>query len=211
MRPVEKRLGRAQRRGDVPPAPGVGDREDRRFGPPDGELLDRRARDLLAVRPRRELLDLGGEIADIVPDRLDERAARVAVDGRVEARELLADPVRKLFLRHVVGEELACLGDGLGERRVLLDPIPDEREDSGRSGSREVRLELLRIGRLPALDAVDDDEACFPAEEAQGIAGGDRVLGRCVACVKLLGGVLTDPGPQPPERDRDLRPVRPGQ
>src|SRR5581483_4716224 len=84
VRPLEQRLGGAERRRDVPASPRVGDGEDRRLGAADGELLDDRARDLLAVRPRRELLDLGGERADLVPDRLDESAARVAVGGGAE-------------------------------------------------------------------------------------------------------------------------------
>ena len=211
MRAVEQRLGRAERRRHVAPSPGIGNREDRRLGPPDRELLDDRARDRLAVRPRGELLDLGGEVADVVADRLDERTARVAVGRSAEAGELLADPLGKLLLRHVVSEDLAGLGDCLGERRVFLDPVADERENGRRRGSGEVRLELLDIRGLPGLHPVDHDKACLAAEEAEGIAGGDRVLRRRFSGVEVLGGLLTDPRPQPLQRDRDLRPVRPRQ
>ncbi len=99
VRALEQRLRRAERAGDVAASPRVGDGEDRRLGAADGELLDDGTRDRLAVRPRGELLDLGGEVADVLPDGLDERAAGVAVSGRAEPRELLADPLRQLLLR----------------------------------------------------------------------------------------------------------------
>src|SRR5689334_9263068 len=84
------RLGRAERAGDVATSPRVRHGEDRRLAAAGGQLLDDGKRDRLAVRPRGELLDLGGEVADVLPDGLDERAAGVAVGGRAEPRELLA-------------------------------------------------------------------------------------------------------------------------
>jgi hypothetical protein len=211
VRAVEQRLCRAKRRGHVPSPPGVGDGEDRSLGASDRQLFDACPSDLLAVGPGREFLNLGCEIADIVTDSLDERAAGVTVGGRTEACELLGDPFGQLLLRHVVRQDLTCLRDQLGERGVSLDPVADEREDRGRSRSSEVRLELLRVGRLPGLDTVDDDESRLSAEKAEGVAGGDRVFARRLRGVKLLDRVFTDPAPQALERDRDLRPVRPRQ
>src|SRR5262249_4605447 len=97
VRAFEQRLRRAEGARDVTASPRVRDGEDRRLGSADRELLDDGARDLLAVRPGGELLDLGREIADVVSDRLDERSAGVAVGGRVKPRELLADPFGELL------------------------------------------------------------------------------------------------------------------
>src|SRR5579871_824072 len=79
VRALEQGLGLAESGGDVATSPGVRDREDRRLGPADGQLFDDGTCDRLPVRPRRELLNLGGEIADVVADGLDERATGVAV------------------------------------------------------------------------------------------------------------------------------------
>ena len=211
MRPLEQRLGRAERRAHVAAAPGVGEREDGRLGPADGELLDRRARDRLAARPGRQLLDLGSKVAEVVADRFDEGAAGIPVGRRAEPRELLAYPLRKLLLLHVVGEDVTGLLDGLCERGVELDAVADEREHRGRRRRGEVGLDLLRVRRLPCLDALDDDEPRVAAEQAEGVAGGDRVRTGRLRCAQVLGRLLTDPRPQPLQRQRDLRAVGPRQ
>ena len=176
VRAVEQGLGGAECRRDVSATPCVGDREDRRLGASDRELLDVHACDLLAVGPGRELLDLGGEIADVVSDGLDERTAGVTVGGRAEARELLGDPLGQLLFRDVVEEEVAGFRDCLGEGGVPLDPIAEEGEDSGRRWSCEIRLELLHVHRLPGLHAVDHHQSRVAAEQTERVAGGDRVL-----------------------------------
>src|SRR5581483_1045347 len=132
---------------------------------------------------------------DVVAHRLDERTTGISVGRRAQACKLLRHPFGQLLLGHVEGEDLAGPGDRLAERRVALDPVPDEREHRGGSRSGEVRLDLLDVRRLPALDAVDDDEPRFTAEEAEGVAGGDRVLSRGFTRMELLGRVLTDPSP----------------
>jgi hypothetical protein len=141
-------------------------------------------------------MDLRGEVADVVAHCFDERPAGVAVSRSIEARELLGDPVGQLLLGDVVNEKVAGLRDRLGERRVPLDPVADEREDGGRRRSFQVRRELLDVCRLPRLDTVDHDEACVPAEQTERVASRNRVLSRRLGGVKLLGRVLTDPRPQ---------------
>jgi hypothetical protein len=151
----------------------------------------------IGVSARPELLDLGGEVAHVVSDGLDERAAGVAIDRSAEARELLSHPVRELLLGHLVHVHLPRLGNRLGEGRVLLHAVTDEREDRGRRRRCEVRLDLLHVRGLPGLDSVDDDGARVAAEEAECVAGGDRGLAGGLGGVQLLGGVLTDPRSQP--------------
>jgi hypothetical protein len=149
VRALEQRLGRAEGARDVATSPRIRHGEDRRLGTADGELLDSGARDRLAVRPGRELHDLGGEVADVVSDSLDERAAGVAIGGRAEPRELLADPLWQLLLPHLVRVRLAGLRDGFRECGVLLEPVADEDEDGVGGGRDEVRLDLLDVGGLP--------------------------------------------------------------
>ena len=69
-------------------------------------------------------------------------------------------------------------GDGLRERRVLLQVSRDERKRRPGRGRREIGGQSLHIGRLPCLDAFDEDEAGTAAEQAHRVARRDRILAR---------------------------------
>ena len=105
--------------------------------------------------------------------------------------------------------DLAGLAHRLRERGVLLEPVADEHEDGVGSRRGEVRLDLLDVGGLPRLDAVDDDGAGLAAEEAERVAGGDGVGAGRLRRVEALRRVLTDARPEPLQGERDLRPVAP--
>ena len=159
----------------------------------------------LARGPRRELVDLGRQRVEVVADELDERAARLGLGGRAEARELLADPRRYRPLRHVVHEHLAGLLDRFSERRVGLD-VAGEREHGLRRGRGQVGGQRLDVRCLPAFHLVDEHEATTP-EEPYRVAGGDGVVPACVPCGQVLDRVLAHPRAEAGERAHDLRPV----
>jgi hypothetical protein len=96
--------------------------------------------------------------------------------------ELLLDPFRQVGLApatvrgHIEAQHLAALGNGLGEGGVPFHRIADEREHSQRGRPFEVVLNSLQVGRLPALDVLDDHEPVLDGEEAERVAGGGDVL-----------------------------------
>ena len=78
------------------------------------------------------------------------------------------------------------------------------------AGELEVVGDLLRVGRLPVLDALDDDQPALAREEAERVARGDRVrageLGRGVD----LDRVGREPAAEPVDGAVDLRAVGAG-
>ena len=154
--------------GDVTASPRVGHGEDRRLGSAHGELLDDGARDLFPVRPRRELLNLGGEVANVLADRLDERPACVAVGGGAEPRELLADPLGQLFFATSYVMKSPAFATAFASAESFLSPSPTSTRTVVGSRRGEVRLDLFDVGGLPRLDPVDDDERDSPPKRPSG-------------------------------------------
>src|SRR5438093_805024 len=149
-RALQQRLGGLEDSGDVAPAPGVREREDRRLRAGDGELLDVADADLVALRPRRELVHLGPERLEILSDELRERAARLGLGRRAAALQLGRDPGRQVPLaRSVVDENLTRFGARLRQRRVRLQAFGDEREHGCRGRAFQVRGYGLRVGSPP--------------------------------------------------------------
>jgi hypothetical protein len=72
-------------------------------------------------------------------------------------------------------QHLALAGDRLRDRRVLLQLTADERERRRRGRSLQVVGDLLRVGRLPLLDALEDDQPALVREQPESVAGGNRV------------------------------------
>ena len=196
--------------GDVAAPPRVRDGEDRRLGAADGELLDDGARDRLAVRPRRELLDLGREIADVVPDRLDERAARVAVGRRTEPRELLADPLRQLLLARprTCALRRPC-ATAFASAESFLTPSPTStRTVSGAGEARYASTSLTSAAfhaSTPSTTTARDSPPKSPSElQAETASAPDASEAwRCSVASSPIAR------PEPLERERDLRPVAP--
>src|SRR5205823_12269881 len=112
---------------------------------------------------------------EVVADELRERATGIGVGMRAPAGELLGHPGREVALaRRLVAEDLPRLRGSLRERRVVLDPVADEREDGARRRRGEVLGDRLDVPCLPALDLLDDDEPRTAADQAEGAAGGAR-------------------------------------
>src|SRR5206468_1940023 len=121
-------------------------------GAPGGERVDVALTDLGARGPRRQLVDLGLELVEVVADELDEPRARLVCRTRADARELLARPLREVALRHVVDEHVARLRARLRERRVALHLRAVQGEYGVWGGAREVGGDRLRVGCLPTVD-----------------------------------------------------------
>ena len=179
-RALDEALAGADCRRDVAASPGVGQVERRRLGASRHELGDLALGEALARRPGRELVDLRRKLLGVLADELDDGPGGLGVDLHAALGELRLDPARQVGLaaplREVVEEDLACLRDRLGERRVALDLLPGQREHRRRRRALEVLLEALHLGRLPALDVLDDDESPLDREEAERVAGGLDVL-----------------------------------
>ena len=174
--PVEHVLGRAQDAADVARAPGVGQVPRRRLGARRDERLDVGRGDRVAAGPGDELLDLARELVEVVADELGEQAAGFRLGGRAAQLELLGDPARHSSRQHVPEENRPMAGDGLRERRVLAQVAGDERERRAGRRRLEVRRDRLRVGRLPELDAFEDDQPAPGAEEPHRVARGNRVV-----------------------------------
>ena len=179
VRAVEQRLGGAKRRGDVSPPPRVGHREDRRLGPSDGELLDGGTRDRLAVRPCRELLDLGREVADVLPDRLDERATSVSVGGAAKPRRTARRPISAAASsrRRRRGPGRPWRPPWRAPRRVLIPSPTSARTVVGAGAARYASISFTSAA-FHASTPSTTTSAGLPAEEAERVAGGDRVRAR---------------------------------
>ena len=175
------------------------------------EKLDLALSDRLTRGPGRDLVRLDRQLVEVVADEVDERTACGRVGGRAGARELLADPFRQVALVDLVGEELAGLRGELGEGRVFSQLVGDERQHGLRGGALQVRLDRLRVGRLPAVDLGHDHESSAVREESQRVARSDGVLPTRVAGEERLDRAHVEARAQPFERARDLRPVAPGQ
>ena len=123
--------------------------------------------------------------------------------ARAAVAELLLDPLRQVRLaapaarRQVEAEHLPGLDDGLRQRGVELDVVADQREHGRRRGPLEVLLDGLQVGRLPALDTLDDDEPALDREEPERVAGGGDVLTARLVRAQLLGRILADAVPEP--------------
>ena len=208
---LEDRLDRPQDRRHVARSPRVGQGEDRHLGAPGGECLDRGHVDRLAAGPRHELLDLRLELGHVLADYIDEQAARVAIHAAPERAEAFGHPVRKLRLWDIEEEELARFRAGLRQRRVLLKPGTDQRQD-GRGGRiAEVGRDRFHIRRLPALGVLDHDRSGADGEEAWCVAGRDGILSACVGCGEHFAAAFSHSRPEPAHRLLDLRTVGAGE
>ena len=210
-RALEDRLAGAENRADVTAAPGVGEDEGGNICARSDEQLDLVLADLVVSGPDGELLDLGGELLQVVADELDQGAG--GLGGRLDpvARELLADPPRQLTLRDLVDQDNALLCQRLREGSVLAEAFADEREHRLGRGRRQIFGDRLSIGGLPALDLVDEHEPTAGREQAHRVAGGDRVVACGVPRREPLDRVLAEALAQPAERALDLRPVAAGE
>src|SRR5439155_27040321 len=163
--------------------------------------LDLALANRLPVRPGGKLLDLARELVEIVSNEIDEQPGDRGIDLDSERRELPPDPARQIgsgaTLRQVVGEQLAGLRYRLAQRRVLLDPLPDQGQDGLGRGGFQVVDDGLRLGRLPALDVLDDDEPSFAGEETEGVAGSHDLLPTGLEGGQGLGRVLADSVTEP--------------
>src|SRR5262249_2694434 len=156
-RALENRLAGRQHTRYLASTPRIGERPGWSIRARSDEEFDFVLTDLVGSRPERELVDLPRELVGVVAGELDQRTAGVRRDADSVTCELLRDPLRQLALRHLVDEHIPRLRARLGERRVLADLLPDKREHRLRRRSREVLRDRLRVRRLPALDALDQD------------------------------------------------------
>jgi hypothetical protein len=92
--PFEERLASRESRGEIAPPPCVGELIARNLRATGREQLDLVRSDRLAVRPGRDLVDLGGELLGVLPDHFDEKTRRFGVDSDVAFAELLHHPIR---------------------------------------------------------------------------------------------------------------------
>ena len=174
--PVEHVLGRSEDAADVACAPGVGQVPRRGLRARSDERLDIRRADRVAAGPGDELLDLARELVEVVADELGEQAAGFRLDGGSAQLELLGHPAWHRSRQHIPEENRSMAGDGFRERRVFAQIAGDERKRRAGRGRLEVRRDRLDIGRLPELDAFEDDQPAPEAEEAHGVAGGNCVV-----------------------------------
>src|SRR5262249_51920972 len=89
------------------------------------EHLDVGFADLVTVRPRGELGDLGGEVDQVLSDQLDEEPAGLRPGARAFAGELFGDPPTQLAARCLVDDDVAGLRARFRQRGLLLDPLAD--------------------------------------------------------------------------------------
>ncbi len=207
---LERKLVGLEQGGQVTGAPGIRQRPGGGLASRRGELFDLASTDRLPAGPRSELVELGRERDRVVADQLDERPRGVGVGRDAETLELGARPgVQIACLRHVVAKHLPLLLAELGERRAAQGFVRDEGEHRALDRVSQVARDRLDVLLPPRLDAVHDHEpaAAGSAEEAQRIAGRDRVgSARRLRC-KLLDGLGIEARAQPAERAQVLRPV----
>ena len=130
------------------------------------------------------------------------------VDEHAALAELGLDPARQVGLAsalgQVVDEHLACLSNSLRERRIGLDLVSDEHEDRRRGWTREVLAKSLEVGRLPALDVLDDHETALDGKETEGVAGRNHVLAAGLVGREDLCRVIADSRAEPAQGTADL-------
>ena len=129
--------------------------------------------------PRRNLVRLGGERSEIVADDLDQRAGRVGIGRRAVRLELRPDPARQVSgLRGDVVQHLAGFPHRFRQRVAAQRLTGDERKDGSRNRVGEVGQDGLDVRLSPPFDALDDDQppTVAPGEQAEGVAGCDRVV-----------------------------------
>ncbi len=156
----------------------------------------------------------------ILSDVLDEERARVRLGLDARLTESLGDPGHAPALRDVVQQQIAALRTGFGDRRVLLDLHPDQREH--RLGCRrgKVRRDRFDVCRLPSagrrpvvfllatVDVGDEDEARV-TEKAAGVTEVDNVLARDLERGDDLDRLVDESGAEPLNRMLDLGSVAP--
>ena len=168
-RPLEQVLGGAQHAGDVAVAPRVGEREARRLRPGRDELLDLGGADLVARRPRRELVDLRRELVEVVADQLDQQPARLGVARGAAQLELLADPAarghgsarRRAAPRRGPATALAIGASFFSSPATSASVVPG-------SGAARYSPTAFASARLPRLHPGDDHEPACPSRTARG-------------------------------------------
>ena len=183
------------------------------------ERLDLTLADRLVACPRRELVHLCLQRAEIVADELKERSDGLRLGARAALLELIRDPALQLPLEDVVAQHSPGLLGCLPERRARLELLGDEGENRRGSGVREVCGDRLDVGRFPAapatslslhpVDVGDDDEPCI-AEQASGVAESDRLVARGVERRDGLDRLDLEMAAQAGDRGLDLRAVAPG-
>ena len=158
-------------------------------------------------RPGRELVDLAGELVQVVADELGEAAARRGVGLRAVDGELLGDPlwIARVWTSQISTSPVAATAFAIGESFFSSPPT----SASVVPGAGDLRYvgDRLRVRRLPRLDVLEDDEPCAGAEEPERVAGGDRVVARGLGRVVQLDRVGVEAPAQPRDRAVDLRAV----
>ena len=136
----------------------VGEVPRRRLGTRSDERVDVGIGDVVASGPGRELVDLTGELVQVVAHELRKTPARLRLGGRSIQLELVCDPPVDRPRLDVPDQHLTRRGDRLCERRVLSQLGADEGQ--GRAGSRrpEVLRHDLHVCRLPDPDVVEEHE-----------------------------------------------------
>ena len=170
-----------------------------------------------AVRPGRELVDLGLERERVRADELDEPCDCVLVGayaGPLELHPRPGDVIRRLAVprpadRDVEAQHVTGAGAGFGEAGVPGGVAGKRQHRPGRRGL-EVDDDRLGIRLLPALDPADEHESLAATEQAERVRGSDRVLPGGGGCVELVDRPLLEPPPQPAQSERDLRQVGAG-
>src|SRR5436305_1327582 len=112
-RAVARALRRTQDAGDVARAPRVRQVPRRRLGAGCDEQVDLDVRHRVAVRPRRELVDLARELVQVVADELRQPAARIGVGLDAVQLELLADPAVDRLVLDIPDHDVAPSRDSL--------------------------------------------------------------------------------------------------
>ena len=189
---------RSSRYARVAPAPSprdeqVGQRPDLALGRVRARALDLVDPELRArAELERELLELAQQALLAVADVRDERLRRGAVELEAEPARLLAHPLRQLpGLDGALGADVAAgrLDRRRAARRRLGAALLAGEEGDGRLGRHRPRAPGARcacdLGVLPALDAVDDEEAPPDGEGHRAQRRGDRVRRRRVALEDL--------------------------
>ena len=134
---------------------------------------------VLAGRPRRELLDLGRELVEVVADDLDQRAARIGVGLRA-ARARTArrpTPAASASSRRRSAPGRPSRPPSRARESAFISSATSASTVLGR-GRREVGDDLLHVGRLPLLRLVDDHEPPLADEEPERVARRDDVGAR---------------------------------
>ena len=174
----------------------------------------------LAARPGHELADLEVEQQLLVSDDLPQRVAGVPPDLDPALAEALRDP-RVEVLADGVDEDVPDLGDGLAERRVRLQLLPNQAQDRPRRRRAQVVGDGVDVRRLPAsaqpvpvaaapVDLGDEHEARV-TEQRPGVARRDHVGARCTSAGgdEALDRTGVEAAAESIEGDLHLRPIVP--